>query len=350
MTDIATAAPASNSSNGEGSSESPGGSVAGLVSKPAPKPGAKAPAAAPPQSSGKPRMTNGQFAPNDANAQPPDEAPTTEAEAKAEARRFKGKAKIFGQEEDFDYGEDDLPKLHQRIRMFEKKEADIRKTQKEATSEVERLYRALRENPVELLREAGHDPQALARKQLAEQARLGAMDEHERALFERDQKIQEFEAKEKQRDDAEKQLRKQALRQHIGQKQEKFFLDTLQKANVPQSPEGLRLVLETYNAMQEDFGRDAVANFSPEELAQETERRLGDYTDRFLGTLDGAGLRRKLGPKRVAAIIEAELSEFRASQPFEQASPENEEPPAPTRSEEGFIDEAEAKRRLRSIR
>lgn len=342
MSEAAAAAPAVDSSASSDTGEG-GGAEIQTSATPKPKPVPK------PPTNGvqpKPRMNDGRFAPKEGNQLEPakgEEAKGKEQEKKEEYR-FRRKLKLFGQEEDVDLGEEDIARNLQRLRMFERKEADIRKTQAQAKADYERLMQLAKERPDEFLREAGHDPDAVARRRLAEQARLQAMDEHERAVYERDQEIQRLKQEAQARAEADKAARQKLLNTHLKQKNEKLFISALEKGGLPKTHESLFYLAETY-----DMGLEDGIEYTDAELAAETGRRLDALADRYLGSLDGKALAKRLGPKRVQAILEAQLAEYEATHPL--ASPDTHEPepePAP-KEDDGYISEAEMKRRLRTF-
>lgn len=330
MSDVAVSTPAAPAASGGSPAPSPASAPSGVPAAPA--------GGAPPR----PRNTSGQFLPKDgagegAGEQPPGPGAT---EAQKEAYRLRRKLKVFGKEEEVDLDEDGIVRELQKKRALEKKFSDFEQARRRA----ERIIELAEKDPVGFLQELGKDPDALARQRVAEKARLEAMTEQERELHElRQWKKQQEEAAAKAKEQAEKQ-KKEALKADLVKKNNERFIKALEKSGLPKTYESLYFMAETARIALDDG-----IEYTDEELAKETARRLDNLTERYLGSLDGPALTKKLGPKRVQAILEAAVAEFDAQQDVGRSTPPAQESAPPATPEPEYIDEAEVQRRLRSI-
>lgn len=312
---------------------------AGPTGAPAPKGGAPAPALKPgaPTPGARPRANNGQFAPKDGTGEG-EGAPGEEPLAQKEPYRFKRKLKVYGQEEDVDLDEDSIARELQQSRAMRKKLGDFDTTAKQAR----RILELAEQNPEEFLRQLKKDPDQWARERLAREAKLASMSEEERELEDLRQYKERTEQERKQSEETAEKQRKDQLRSTLRQKNEARFLEALKQSDLPKTYESLYYIAETAA-----LGLDDGVEYSDAELAKETARRLDTLTDRYLGQMDGPALVKKLGPKRLQAILEAAVADFDAQQNFEAPTQAREEPVAQPQE---YIDGAEVERRLREMR
>jgi hypothetical protein len=344
MADGPTGAPAGGPSTPAPAAAAPAGAPApgaAPAKASAPKPAPK-PAAAAPSSSGT-RAPDGRFLPKEGTqgaVKEDPEAPPGETKAEKEYR-LKRKLKVYGKDEEVDYSEEDIVRELQKGRALQAKQKEWRDGQAKA----QRLFELAQSNPEAFLRELGQDPDQWASKRLAQKAQLGAMTDEERALHEAKQKLAHYEAKEKQQAEEQQKTEKAQKQQALVANNSKKFMEGLEKVGLPKSYETLYLMAETQKLAMDDG-----IEYTPEELAKETEHRVDQFTERYLGSLDGKALAKKLGPKRVQSILEASLEEFQAGQDF--AAPAAKSAPEPVRKTEEpeFIDEYEVSRRLRNLR
>lgn len=269
----------------------------------------------------------------------PAEAPAGATEAQKEAYRFKRSLKVFGKEETVDLDEDGITRELQIKRALEKKVGDYAKGHQQA----QKILELAKSNPEAFLRELGHDPEAVYRKNLARQAALGAMSPEEREFLELKEFKQQAEAKEQQRLEQEKKAKHEASTQKLVEENNQRFMKALQGSGLPQTYESLFHIAETARIALDDG-----IEYTDAELVQETSRRLDTLTDRYLGSLEGEALAKKLGPKRVQSLIAAEVRRFEASQNFTAPPPVEE---APARDEgDGFLSSSDVNERLRRMR
>lgn len=261
-----------------------------------------------------------------------------EAEARKEAYRFKRSLKVFGKEEAVDLDEDGIARELQIKRALQKKVGEYEK----GYTQAQKLVELAKADPDAFLRELGHDPEATARKRLAKQAALGAMSPEERELHELREFRQQAETRERERVESEKKARHEATTKRLVEENNNRFMKALESSDLPKSYESLFHIAETARIALDDG-----IEYSDAELVKETARRLDTLTDRYLGTLSGEALAKRLGPKRVQSLIAAEVARFEASQSFAPQAPKA-EPVSETRDE--YISPSEVNRRLREMR
>lgn len=289
------------------------------------------------------RGNDGRFLPKDGTVgvvQPEGDAPTEKPPAEEKPFRFKEKLKVFGKEEEVDLDADGIRRELQQGRALRKVVQDAKK----AHSTAAELIRLAKENPGEFLRRAGGaDPAEWAKNQVLEQVKLETMDPNERRAFEAEKRLKDLEAQLAERDNAAKQERELAQRQQLRQKNVAKFQAALKASGLEQTHENLFLMTETARIGLEDG-----IEYTDAELAQETRRRMDRFVENYFAQLDGPALAKKLGAKRVQAILEATIAEFQQSQPDFAPTP-GAPAPAPKEPEERpYIDEYEVARRLRS--
>jgi hypothetical protein len=287
------------------------------------------------------RAPDGRFLPKEGTVGVVKDDAPAELEKQKEEYRFKRKLKVFGTEEDVDLSEDDLAREVQQGRALRKKTKDVAELQARA----QRIIELAGNDPEAFLKEAGKDPEEWARQKLANQAKLGAMTEEERQIHELQQKLSRYEQTEKQRTEAEAKATREKRTTELRGQNEAKYQAALEKADLGVSYETVYLMAETEKLALEDG-----IEMSPDELAKETQHRLDRYTERYLGSLDGRALVKKLGKTRIASILQATLEDFQASQDF--SAPAAKQPTSPVAPEEPekFIDETELNRRMKALR
>ncbi len=292
-----------------------------------------------------PRANDGKFLTKDGTAgveqQEGDEAETTEA--KAEAYRLKRKLKFLGQEEDVDLDEDGLVQELQRGRIAQKKEAEGRK----ASAALKRLedIGKTEDGAYKILAALGHDPAKLAAKLMAQHAQREMMSDEQRAIMERDEKIAAYEEERTQRAESEKKAR---FEQAVGKakaQQTALFEQALETIGLPKNQETLLLMAETYRN-----GGGHRAQYTPQELAQETERRDLERGQRLGKGRTGDSLLRFLGEDVVKEVMRAKLSQYEqrqtATEPPESGQTSNTQTEQP-RQRRSMADIAAAMRKLK---
>jgi hypothetical protein len=323
---VAPAAPAPAQANG---------APAGVVEAPAPQ----APKAAPQPNGGRARANDGRFLPRDGAVgvagEPADGPP---AEPPKESLRVRGRAKVYGKEEEYDYDEDGVRRLHQKARAYEAKQRE----HLEQSTRAQRILELAEADPDAFLRAIQKDPTEWARQRMAQEAQLAAMSEHERRAYDFEQENAHLKAELEKRLAAEKAQQRDANQQQLRERLEAQFIPALEKSGLPKTHESLFLMAETWK-----LAKDNGIELSPDEIASETEHRLSTFTERFLGSLDGPGLVKRLGPKRIQAILAATIAEHEKTlgmEPPRQAVQAAVEAPAEP------IDEREVNRRMRALR
>lgn len=294
------------------------------------------------------RAADGRFLPKDSNQTPPPhvgdagEQPTATEPPPKEPYRFKRAVKVFGQEEQLDLDEDGLAREVQLGRSAQKKLKSFEDTVKRA----QRIIELAGKDPDGFYAEVTQkDPAEYARERVAREAQLAAMDANERRAYDAEQKLAAYEAQEQQRQEAaaveQKQRRAEAGRQQLSA----TFIPALEKAGLPKTYETLYLMAETAKLA---LDRDGI-EYSTDELAKETSRRLDGYTERYLANLDGTGLAKRLGPARVKLLLDYVIAEHLNSQEVVPARRQVAPIEAPAAPEEPISGD-EVSRRLRAIR
>lgn len=254
--------------------------------------------------------------------------------------RYKDKLKLSGQEKEVDYTRDEVRSRLQKADALERRAMDANKKAQQA----ERLFELAQNDPDEFLKQLGKDPDDWATKRLAARARLGAMTPEERSAHDAKQEAESYKAKLAAYEQKEAAAKTQAEQNRLVKQHESQFLPALDLIGLPKTYETLFLMAETAKIGLED-GQE----YTPAELAKETERRADIFAERFLGGLDGKGLIKRLGTARIQAILEATIAdhELQAGQTYagNQPAPPREEP-----KEREYIDEAELNRRMRLMR
>ncbi len=324
---IAPAAPAAPTTNGTAPGATHGKGPA-VTTKPSPGPGTRA--------------NNGQFLPKDGTvgAEKPVQTP-----APVEAPwRFKEKLNVHGEEEEVDFDRETVKRQLQKLRALEKKQLPEYQKRDELARQLAQLAK---ENPTEFLRLSGQDPAAYARKTLAEEARLGAMTEEEKAIHERDQKIAAYETKDKERAAAEAEQKTKATHERLVTSLKAKVGGAL-KLVAPALGDNYDAVAAVADALKLQLaGGESLAGVTPEELARDALAHNHDRMRRWAGAMDGATLAKELGPKAVRALLEHSLADFDKSQTFEESPRSVEVAEREPASE--YISEREVNRRMNAL-
>lgn len=268
----------------------------------------------------------------------------TEGMTKAEEQAFfRRKMKLYGKDVEKVYNtQDDLARDLQRGLASLERE----KPRQEAFERANKLIELARnkDSLEEFIREAGHDPEEWALERIAKRAELGMLTPEQRENLELKEKLSSFEKKELAKAEQEKQAEETKYREGVSLKVRETVFKALEIAGLPKTHETVFLLAETAKIAQADG-----AEYTPEELAKETEHRLNTYTSRYLGGLKGEGLLRRLGPSVVEEVLAAAVSDWEAKQDLPGPSAPTEPAPVQTDGRREYIDEAEVNRRLRKI-
>ncbi len=286
------------------------------------------------------RMNDGRFAPKEGNASA--EAEEAPAEQKPPEYRFKQKLKVYGKEEDVDYGEADLKRELQVKRALESKVGKYA----EAHRKAEQIIALAKQDPKQFMKLMGHDVDHLSRSHLAEQAKQMAMTDEERMRHELQQENQALKSEKEQRIQQEKEVRAQQTQDRLVKQNVETYIPALEKSGLPKTYESLEMLVATAKEAFDDHGIE----YTPDELASETKRRLNAKVATFLGNLSGSDLVRHLGPKVTKAILQHELEQFQSQQSFQ--APPTSAPTMPSKEPEAreYIDDAEIARRMRALK
>lgn len=335
MAEASAPAPAPSPGGPAPTNGTPAGGLQGTAPKPSPKP------------NGAPRNNGGQFAPKEGavGAVPQgDPKPVPPAEA---PWRFKDKLKVYGEEEDVDLDRETVKQKLQKLRALETKQL---REYSQNDAKARRLLQLAETDPDEFYRALGKDPIALARKRLAEEARIGAMTEEEKQIHERDQKIAAYEAKEKERAAADKDEKAKAAKARMVE----GFRGKVSAALKAVAPE----LGDTYEAMEAvvhalklqlepGLGLEQV---DPAELARDAIKQRHDQMRAWAGRMDGATLTRELGKEAVEKLLQHSLAEFDKGQTFDGPPAARPNAPPSERPQREILDEREVNRRLAALR
>ncbi len=286
------------------------------------------------------RMNDGRFAPKEGNAAA--EVEETPAEPKPPEWRFKEKLTVYGKDKEVDYSRDEVKRDLQIKHALESKVGKYAEVHRRA----EQILKLAKDDPFEFLRANGHDPDTLSRKRLVEQAKLGAMTDEERRYHELEQEHNALKASNEQRAQQEKAHRAQQTQERLVQQNVETYIPALEKSGLPKTYESLEMLVATAKEAFDDHGIE----YTPDELASETKRRLDAKVAGFLGKLSGSELVKHLGPKVTQAILQHELEQFQNSQSFQP--PPASAPTMPSKEPEAreYLDDAELMRRMRALK
>lgn len=304
------------------------------------KPATGAKPVAPKAGPGAGRTTDGRFLTKDGTAGVEKPAAEQQPGETKEEYRFRRKLKSYGKEEEVDYSEDDIARELQELRMHRKKSKDSQ----ENTTRAQRIIELANSNPEAFLRETGQDPDEFARTRLTKFAQVAAMSEDERKIHELTQKAEALETKEKEREAKTKEWEQRYRKQQLIEKRKGVYKEALGGLDFETTHETIFLMAEAEGA-----AKARGIELTPQELGQETVRRMGQFVEQYFAGLDGKGLAKRLGPKRVQAILEASISDFEASHGIASA-PAPTPVSAPTPGGPEYVDEKEIARRLKAWR
>lgn len=324
---------------------------------------AQMPAAGPPPSTngasghvtpdkGAPRANDGRFLPKESNQHPPTkplqepipkEPPKANAPPEKEPYRFKRKLKVYGEEQDVDFDEEELTRELQKGRAALRQASEFKKGREAAA----RILELAKQDPDAFLKETGRDPQEWARQRLAQLAKLETMSEHERQAFELSQEVERLRGELTARTEREQAAQKAALVERAKQQNVLRYREALKHMDLPEEYESIYLMAETERLAVEDG-----QSYTPEELAKETARRLDTYTERWLKARGKTGAPALVASLKqmglLEAVLESVVSEHLKTQGVAPA--QKPAPPPPVVEPEGRLTEREVNERLRAMR
>lgn len=254
--------------------------------------------------------------------------------------RYKDKLKIKGKEEEVDYDRETLRAELQKKRQLEAQIGEWQKAAAQAKAERELID----QSPEEYFRRRGMNLEEIAERRLAEKVKLELMDPAQRRSWELEQENTQLKAQFEAQQKAAKDFKTQVAQQRIVAAMESDFIGAIDAAGMPKTYETLAEVVGLAKALH---GKGV--DLSPDELVKELGDRENKLFDKKLSGLDGPALSKRLGKEATERIVKHYIAEFEKSQglpgaPAQTIPPEEPKPAAPE-----FIDEAEFKRRLRSM-
>jgi hypothetical protein len=332
-------------SGGDGSQAAPNGQPAQTQQAPTPQ-----------GQGGKDRHSNGTFAPKasaptstglkDAAAQvgkpssekaAPAPSPTEKAEAAAE-KRLKLKLKVNGKDEDWEGTEEDLQRDMQKGRAYEL----TVKQERQVADKARRLLQLAKDNPEAMLAELGHDFDSLAEARLSKRAQDALKSPEQLAIEERDRKIQEYEAREAQRQEEAEAAAREHMDKQLWQEAEPQWMAALQAMDLDKDAWTLREMARV--------GKEAHAigyDLTPAQMAQEVRAKEEKRFTRYVANLSAERLVKKLGPAKMREILQFSVAQLQSQPAFSKPS----STPAPRTERESstpdYVSESEWRRRLR---
>ena len=286
------------------------------------------------------RDASGRFA---GAANEADKANRAEGEKPSEPFRLKRKLKVPGEEFEVDLDEDGVVRQLQRLRLLEK--------QGKTLGEAQRLVKLFRSNPEAALEAMGLDVEGLARKRLAEKARLGAMSPEETEAHQAKSELERIKAEHQRLIQEREAERREALDARTRQEWADNFRAALAEAGEEESGQAIGEMAAIQMAALTQDGLE----LTPKQAAMEYRRREEARLERRLSAHTKAFSEGKVGPEKFlgsipkdfrAAVLKAsiQLAEeqgvVRARRP-QQARPVEEEASRPERILSGAeVDEA----------
>lgn len=261
--------------------------------------------------------------------------------AKVDEWRFKDKIKINGLEQEI---EADRERVRRALQL---EEANLRSihNSKKAAAEAKQTLALLKEDPIKAMVAAGMDERQAHDwmvKRIAEHAQLSMMPPEQREALQQKQAFererQEFQ---KQKEAFEAQQREQ-YEQQVWSGLESQFTAAMEELQLPKGYQ----VMHTIAEVGREF-LDANLDLSPKEIVAEANRRLSDYTNRYVVTLPAKQLSKLLGQEKVKELIAIEVERFKASQNFGSPPPVQSQPEPKTEEPKQYMDEYQWKKWLR---
>ncbi len=271
-------------------------------------------------------------------AKPPAPGETTATEA--QKLRVKGELKLYGKTESVDeeLTPESFLRERQKLRMLEQKN----QKSEERTRQAQQILELAEKDPDEFLRQLGKDPDVLAEERLAKRAKMSMMTEDQKAIYERDQKLAQYEAR-----DAE---RKKVEAQQLNERREKMIIDRNRQefAEVAEAHGLEKTYADLYryaDAKEKLMRASGGVPPTPAEIAKAVKIDLDKGIDRSIAALTGPALLKRLGPKVVANFAQALLEQHQQQHGFEPPNPV--EAPTPVDEPRTYIDEYEQRRQQR---
>jgi len=255
------------------------------------------------------------------------EAPA--GETAAEKKRRLHKIKVFGKEEEVDL---DSLSDEDYVRYIQKgKAADIQMQEAaRIRKEWEEVRKFIKENPFEALKHEafGLDLDKLAEERLAQKYQEMTLPEAEREKLELKRKLEAYEKREQEFRLQQERAQQEALQKQVYEETQNLFHQALNSEGIPQTRETMFMMAEVAR-----HGLDAGIEYTPQQLAAEVKRKMGDLHTRFVTNLKGEALVKYLGDSVVKEVLAHAVQQAKAKRKPNVAPP----------VEEQKVDDVEAK-------
>jgi hypothetical protein len=237
----------------------------------------------------------------------PDAAPALAGETPAEKKARILKAKIGGQEREFNVDELTDEELTYRLQMSEA----ARQKMSEAAQikkQFEEIRAAIKADPFSVLKDPafGVDLEALAEQRLAQKYKESTMPEHERKALEAERKAEQYKKQVEQYQKAE-QFRKQAEEDaRVEAELKKEFKSALEFASLPVNDTTMYMLADEADIAE----RDGI-QLSSKQLAARVKERMSGLNKHVFTGLKGENLAKYLGDDVVKEVLRYAVDKFK---------------------------------------
>ncbi len=245
----------------------------------------------------------------------PEAAPVeAKPETPAEKVKRKYKQKVDGQEIDEELDDDEVSVRLQKGRAAEKRMQEAAEIRKQYKAHIEAAkkdpFKHFSENP-----ELGLNLEELAEKHLAEKYRREMMSEEERARLTEKEELTQLRAEREAKQAHDQAVKKEQFEEAVFKKTEAFFMETLEKHQLPKDYETLAIMSEIglLNLEQE-------VELTPDQMAAEVKAKYARFGGGYK-KLRGEALLAELGDELVEDIMKTKVAKLKSKTPFDPKPP-----------------------------
>jgi hypothetical protein len=261
---------------------------------------------------------------------------TPKPEAPPAPRRFK--LKVNGSEREVDE-----PQYHTYAQKGLAADAAWQERAKLQTERAE-FERRLKEDPIGLLRESGHDVDELTARYVLEQAKAEQETPEQRRIREYEEKLQAYEAEKEERAQAERAEQTRVATEQARAEYGEKFSAALEKAGIPRGPQAAWALSRM--AILEQQNLDQGLEMSADQLAAVVSESIGGDVGTYFGTLEDEALLARAGPELTTRFTRAVVARYKRQQAEAagggKAAPPPTPKPTPPRDDTGKFSRADA--------
>jgi len=259
----------------------------------------------------------------------------------AEKIRLKFKTKIDDIEEEVELDEDQIKRDYQRMKASDKRFQEASTLRKQADEFISKLKD--KQGLIEVLRQAGHDPRALAEEFLGNELRVELMTPEQKRIYELERDLFITRQTQKQRDDQEMSAKEAQATEKLSQQMNQEIIEALKSANIPQEAYSVRRMADI---IRNGFSHGEVISWS--DAAKILERDIKTQVSSVVKKMSPEKILETFGEEVANTIRKYDLSKLQ--NPIRQSRRQNGQAALPKEPGRTYTTEKEFERHLEAIK